>query len=362
MAVAAHSYASALFALELDGVQAGFLEATEGGEAYGDVIEETVGPDLVVRKHLAGVRYSDIAIECGAGMTNDIYTWIADMLGRKATRKSGAIVALDYTYTERRRMTFSQALVTEVAFPPLDAASKDSAHLAVKITPEFTQRSSGSGAKQGASVTKGTQKQWRQSNFRLTIDGLDCTRVSRIESLAVRQAVVEDAVGELRDYLKQPYAVDVGDLVVTLPESHAQDWYAWHHDFVVQGNSSPPFEKTGKLQFLAANLKDVLIELTFKGLGIHRLAAERPEGAMATGISRVRASMYCEELTLTVPAWSTSATATAISGNGTAPAPGGGESAAPAPPSRVEAVAALPQLEPEILLPARVGASRIRPI
>ena len=43
------------------------LAAAKGGEAYGDVIEETVGPDLVVRKHIAGVRYAEIEIECGTG-------------------------------------------------------------------------------------------------------------------------------------------------------------------------------------------------------------------------------------------------------------------------------------------------------
>ena len=254
MATAAHSYTSTHFALELDG-QVGFVEAASGGEASGDVIEETVGPDLVVRKHIAGVSYSDIAIECGVGGTKGLYTWITDMLGRKATRKSGAVLALDYDYTARRRLAFSNGLLTEVAFPALDAASKDAARISVKLTPEFTQRSSATGTKLSGSVGKGTQKQWRRSNFRLTIDGLDCTRVSRIESLLVRQPVVQGALGEARIYEAEPSALDIDDLIVTLSESHAQDWYAWHHDFVVQGNNSALSEKTGKLQFLAPNMK-----------------------------------------------------------------------------------------------------------
>jgi T4-like virus tail tube protein gp19 len=366
MPAAAQSYATGHSALELNGVHAGFLNAAKGGEAYGDVIEETVGPDLVVRKHIAGVRYSDIEIACGAGMTNDAYTWIADMLAHKVPRKSGAVVALDYAGTERRRLAFTHALITEVGFPALDAASKDAAHIAVKITPEQTQRAPGSGARTSVSLAKGTQKQkqWLRSNFRLTIDGLDCTRVNRIESLVVRQGVAEGPVGEQRTYVQEPSAIDIGDLVVTVAESHAQDWYAWHHDFVVQGNQGPPFERNGKLQFLAPNLQDVVFELAFKGLGIHRLAAERQREAAAQEISQVRASMYCEELTFAIPAGSTSgtATATATSGNGSAPPPSGGESTAPPPPSRVEAVVGLVQLEPERLLPAREGASRIRPI
>jgi len=356
---AARSYATVGSVLELNGVHVGSLRAATGGEAYGDVIEETVGPDLVVRKHIAGLRYSDIEFECGSRMSKDVYTWIADMLDRKSPHKSGAVVTVDYAYKERRRLAFSNALISEVGFPALDATSKDAAHIAVKITPEFAQPAPGSGADVKGSLGGGKPKQWLRSNFQLTIDGLDCKMVNRIESLVVRQAVVEGAVGEQRDYLKQPYAIDVGDLVLTLAESHAQDWYAWHHDFVVRGNNGAPFEKTGKLQLLAPSTREVLFELTFKGLGIHRLAGERQSEAGAEGISRVRASMYCEEVTFAVP--SVMATASATSGNGSAPPPNGGEPAAPPPPSRVEAVAALARLEPERLLPAREGASRIRP-
>ena len=114
--------------------------------------------------------------------------------------------------------------------------------------------------------------------------------MNRIESLVVRQAVAESPVGEERTYAQETSAVDVGDLVLTLAESHPQDWYAWHHDFVVKGNNGPPFEKSGKLEYLAPNQKDVVVELGFNGLGIHRLASE-PQGG--EGVSRVRASMYC---------------------------------------------------------------------
>jgi T4-like virus tail tube protein gp19 len=363
MLVGERSYTTGHSALELNGAGVGLLNAVQGGEAYGDVIGERVGPDLVVRKHIANVRYSDIEIECGVGMGNDAYAWIADTLAGKAPRKSGAIVAFDYTGTEERRLAFSGAMITEVGFPALDAAAKDAAHIAVKVTPELTQRQSGSGTKTGVSMAKGDRpKQWLRSNFRLTIDGLDCTRVNRIESLVVRQAVMESAVGELRDYEKQPSAVDVGDLVLTLAESHAQGWYAWHHDFVVRGDSGAQFEKAGKLQFLAPNLQDVLFELSFRGLGIHRLSREPQQEGAAEGIRRAKASMYCEELTLAIPAGATSATATATGANGSAPSPNGGAPTAGPPPSRAEAIPTLAPSRPESLLPARVGASRIRPV
>ena len=109
----------------------------------------------------------------------------------------------------------------------------------------------------------------------------------------------------------------------------------------------------------------MLFELSFKGLGIHTLAPEAAQQQeTAHGISRLRASMYCEEITFASPqqVWSETAAAPAQSANGSAPTPSGGEPATPAPPSRVDAVVPLAQSSPENLLPARVGASRIRPI
>jgi hypothetical protein len=366
MPLATHSYTTVPWALELNGVDAGAPNAVKGGEAYGDVIDETVGPDLVVRKHIGGVRYSDIEIECGAGMTRDVYTWIANMLARKAPRKSGAVVSFDYGGTERQRLAFSNGLITEVGFPALDSASKDAAHIKLKITPEETKRAAASGTSTTMPLSKGTQ--WFRSHFRLTIDGLDCSGVSRIEPLVARQALVESPAA-MRDYIQEPSALDVGDLVLTLRESQAKDWYAWQDELLPaqrqlgrvlegdrpflatdvgrRGNLGPAFERTGKLEFLAPNARDAIFELGFKGLGIYRLAAEQE--AATQGISLVRASMYCEELTFAVPAPSTSATGATVAN--------GGNGAA----SRVDTVVGLTRLAPETLLPAREGASRIRP-
>src|ERR1043165_10211313 len=69
-------FAAGKFALELDGVHAGWIHSAEGGHAYADVVTEKQGPDGIVHKHLAGVKYEDIAITCGAGMSKAFFEWI----------------------------------------------------------------------------------------------------------------------------------------------------------------------------------------------------------------------------------------------------------------------------------------------
>ena len=90
--IAKRSYVPGRFALELDGLHCGFLSAFEGGNITADVVSELMGPDLIQRKHLAGLRVEPITIECGLDMAKPLYDWISAMLDGKALRKNGAII------------------------------------------------------------------------------------------------------------------------------------------------------------------------------------------------------------------------------------------------------------------------------
>src|SRR5687768_9401445 len=132
------TYGAGRHAIELDGVNAGWLFSADGGHATSDVVTEKVGADRLVHKHLAGVKYEDFTLQCGVGMSKAFYTWMKDSFDRKYSRKNGAIIMADYDYKERSRQSFTNALITEIGFPALDAASKDAAKMTLKFSPETT--------------------------------------------------------------------------------------------------------------------------------------------------------------------------------------------------------------------------------
>ena len=70
-----------------------------------------------------------------------------------------------------------------------------------------------------------------------------------------------------------------------------------------------------RLQFLSSNLKDVYFTLTFQNLGIFRLAPIRAD--TGNSLRRLRAEMYCEELSFQYSAASTGVSAQSGSGDGT---------------------------------------------
>lgn len=293
------SYTAGKYALDLDGKFAGWIKSVEGGHATADVIVEKVATDLIWHKHIAGVKYDDITLSCGTAMSKAFYEWLQASVDHQAKRiTSGAIVAADYNFKETGRLNFFNALITEVGFPALDAASKDAASMSLKFAVETTRQLNATGSPIKGDLGAGQQKKWTPANFRLAIDGIPtgCKWVNKIEALTVKQKVVDNPLGEFRDFQKEPAHIEFPNLVVTVAESHADEFYKWHEDFVIKGNCDQSKEKGGSLTYLASDTKTELFTINFQGLGIFSAKAEKSESA-SENIKRVKFEMYCEQLT-----------------------------------------------------------------
>jgi hypothetical protein len=294
------SYVSPTFILNLDGKPCGFIKSASGGGAVADVVSETVGPDYFVRKHIAGIKYEELVIETNFAMTPSLFDWIAGSWNANHVRKNGAIQTCDFNRSIHGEQEFFQGMITETVVPACDASSKDAGMFKVKIAPEYTRTKTGSG-KVDAAYSGSKQKAWLPSNFKLEIDGLDATKVNRIDSFSVKQKVVVEDVGDARDYMKEPGKLEFPNLRVTLSDGPAaQKWYDWFEDFVMKGNCGEDKEKNGTLMFLTADLKTTIASIKLEHLGIFKLSPE-PAAANTEKIKRITAELYCERMQLSVP-------------------------------------------------------------
>jgi len=209
------SHAGASFAIDIGGVPAGWIHSVEGGHATADVVTEKVGANTVQHKHLAGVKYEDIVVSAGAGMSKSFYEWIKASFDHKHVRKDGAIRVGDAQYKITDVVEFKSALISEVGFPALDAASKDAAKMTIKFSPEFTRFQKGSGKVEPATFAlgKGEQKRWVPRNFRLDWAGCGepCKNQLKISPVFVRIAppAAKGVQGETQH--------KVSNVVVTMP-------------------------------------------------------------------------------------------------------------------------------------------------
>ncbi len=296
---ASRGYSIGRYALELDHISAGWIFGAEGGSRQGEVVQEKLSQEHHIRKHIAGLKYEDITVTCGLGMSKGFYNWIKDSFQDKGRRVDGAIHACDFDGNIKRTLDFHQALITEIGFPALDATSKDPAKLTLKFSPEWTRTKKGTGKVTVPSYAlgQGQQKKWNTSNFRLRIDGLEtaCERVNKVDGLTVKQKVVDNALGEMRLVTREPAGLEIPNLVFTTSESHSHELYKWENDFLIQGNCTDDDEKTGSLEFLTHDLQDTLFTVNFAHIGLFKLTADKMESHNES-IRRLKAEMYVEQM------------------------------------------------------------------
>jgi len=264
----------------------------DGGTVFADVISVVSGGLQFASKHLGPPKYEAFVMPVGLSMSQELFEWIAGSWGAQPEKQDGAVLALDYNLGIQTESDFSGALITETTIPPLDASSKEAGYLTVRFQPESIDLHAGAGK---LSLAASKQKLWRTSNFRLEIDGLDASKVSRIESFTVKRefTVVTSGSGGVAIVAG---GAEFPNLTITLSQASSNTWFDWHESFVVQGNNTDGFERNGAISFLSTDLKKELSRIDLHHLGIVRVAPSKGKGS--SQIARVTAELYCEEMVL----------------------------------------------------------------
>ena len=289
------TFAAGSYFFNLEGVKCGFVKAVDGGGVSAEVIEEKVGPDYFTKKHIGQPKYEDVVLTIGFDMVQNVYDWIAASWKQNYARKDGSVIVTDASLQAKSERQFFHALISEVTIPALDASSKDAAYLTLKYSPEYTRAVKAAGKL--VAPKQPMQKRFVASSFRLELDGIDCTKVSKIDSFTVVQTVTQDDIGQGRDIVKEPGKLDFPNLRVTLAEAGAATWSQWFDDFVIKGNNDESKEKGGRIVFLAPDLKQELGRIELLNVGIFAL---RHPASTGDHVARAVAELYCERMELVV--------------------------------------------------------------
>jgi hypothetical protein len=272
------TYSKDFFALRLNGHDVTLPKKVEGGDISAQVQHTQGGRQYYLKKHIGKPEYEDFSVQIDGTMSQALYDWIAASWRGRAPKRNGAVLWCDNKLAILTEHAFSNALITETAFPALDASSKEPAYLNIRFRPESITTKKGTGKLTLGSL--GKQALWLTSNFRLEIDGLQTDTIKRIDSFAIK-----------RTSGPEPAKIDFPDLKVSIGQQTAQSWIDWHADFLVKGNNDDKHEKNGKIRFLAPDLKTELARVELHNLGIFRLSTESGVGSQA---GLIIAELYCE--------------------------------------------------------------------
>jgi hypothetical protein len=289
------SFVGGRFGLEIEKTYCGAINQFEGGNFTADVVSERVGQDRIPRKHLGIPRIEPITVETGLDMDKLWYDWIARTMGGEVARRSGAVMELDLNSKEIGRRTFTNALISEIEFPTLDAAAKDQGKMTVSFVPEQLQLVAGSGKQ----YPTGAKKNWLASNFRLSIQGLEAAtqRATKINAFTIKQQTSVGPLGASKFSSIAPGPLDFPNLAVTVPEANSGPLYAWLDDFLVKGNNGAGKDRPGVLEFLGVDQKP-LAAVQLAGVGIFKLSTEGSSGM--DKVRQVRAEIFCQKMTFSV--------------------------------------------------------------
>ncbi len=296
-------YTAGWFALEMDNqaVPVGFVTQMDGGAFRSDAIENPIGSDPFIAKFAGKPKYDDITIGIGMPSTARLFQWVASAVSNRPERHTGALVGFDNFAgrRERSRRIFDQALISEIAFPALDASSNTAANITLKITPETLRYQVGKStfAAQQARDEDIKQKRWSTSNFGFKLDGIwgsGTQRNIRVEGFTIKQSVLSYDAGNRLESYKEPGRIEYPNLVVTFGEENFSTWYAWWQESVVAGNIT---RRSGAISWYAPDLKTELMRLNVDGVGILGLEVDRYEAGKEQ-IARGKVTLFVENMTL----------------------------------------------------------------
>src|SRR5262245_877192 len=67
------------------------VERFAGGHARADVVTVTLGADALSRKHIATVRFAEMALELGVAHAQPWLDWANSFMGNSHLRKTGSV-------------------------------------------------------------------------------------------------------------------------------------------------------------------------------------------------------------------------------------------------------------------------------
>jgi phage tail-like protein len=297
------TYTGGRFSFELDERKTvGFVNSIDGGHFKADTISAMQGADHYVTKYTGRAKYDDITVSVGAAMSPAFWKWVEASLERKPQRRNGALVGYDFNSCERSRRSFFGALIAEIGFPALDAASKNAANLTIKITPEYIEYKKGDGHKFTDSQAQDQmqkQKRWISSNFRFSLDrfkNADNMRSVKVEAFTVKQNIIDNPVGVEKYARKEVGRLELPQIAVTFPEHQMETWMEWWNESVAKGDRKDA-QTNGTITYLASDLSTELMHVELKGVALASLELDKFE-AHKEGMASAKATLSVEGLIL----------------------------------------------------------------
>lgn len=265
--------------LELDGKGGGFLRNAQPPSVRVDVARASTGMDVPLR---TGVRISlgEMAAEADLLEPGPLFDWLAAALAGNLELRSGAVLQADHNYQRRRRIGFSEAQLTAIAWPALDASeTKRAFTLSLRWLAGQVDDGPDSGKLTGS--LPGKRKQLLTSNFRVGGLPFGGEAVLRVELPSFSVAWAGVPSGEFRVPTRPHGQVNLGELRLVVSARQAEAARAWVRKLIKDGQLDDSESLNLQVDMLDVALKKTLASFELMGCRLRGMD-EEPLGSGPT--------------------------------------------------------------------------------
>ena len=297
------SYTAGHFELCIDGAKTtSYLKSLEGGFMNHSQVSESVGVAAKRIMHAAVREIDPVSFEIGMSGAAGVLKWIQDSWRDTGfSARNGQINHANFNLETVFEHEFSDALITEVTFPALDGASKESAYLKVKFQPRTVATKKLNGGPKITPLLGPKQKSWLCSAFRFSIDGIDTAQyVNKIESFTIKQSCKKLFRGASRDFELCPTKIEFPTISCSISLQYADGILDWYDQYIRAGKRDIAAQKSGSLEFLSPDRASTLFRINFRELGLTKFQIQQST-ANADQIKRVKFDLYVGDMDLDGP-------------------------------------------------------------
>jgi hypothetical protein len=262
-------------ALEIDGKAAGALRSLQPpGYSVAQALTRLEAGDATVAGEIA-ITPMDAEFDLSAA--SPLLDWALSLSRRNSQAPSGAALVLDTNFKVRRRIEWTEGLLTEVRFPALDASAKSPFTVGLAWQPASIAQ----GKTNGDIVRPGPgkRKSLLVSNFRVQGLPFDTKFTSRVTLPTVRGKVAVETYGSSRRTGCHYASVDNGEVSIEVVAGSASAARDWVQAVAVDGRVTDSELMNFSIEMVDASLKNVLATITLNGCSLAGYTEDRIESA-----------------------------------------------------------------------------------
>jgi len=259
---------ASLVTLKIDNQSCGSIKGVSGGGVSSNVTSYPTGSKFP-QKMATGLTYNSATLQIGLSQSDVVYKWIHDSwngTGAISFNRDVSITVADPKGNNKSETLYSKSLITDVTIPDLDANKDDEEYIGVTFRGKWQEVVPTAAGSKSHAIGNAV-KHWFSNGFLLEIDGLDCTRVKKIDSFDVTRAT---PVGINSGNILTPDKLTFSNLKLTIAKSGSQTWKNWVNDYLINGHGDSKYKKNGRLILLPAGVSrdKAPVYIEFSGLGI----------------------------------------------------------------------------------------------